>query len=167
MLGVTQKRFETVYGSSKRPKTGKTIMSLALALALAFSSLALAACSTSSPAPTPAPPSGNSDSAPSAAPTAGSDSATPAPVPSGDSVDWQQFLEGYEAWVDDYVAFMKKYNDNPTDPTLIADYAVLLTEYAEWADKAEKVQDELTGDDLTVYLETMTRVTAKLNSVLS
>ena len=32
-------------------------------------------------------------------------------------------MDSYEAFVDEYVAFMEKYNNNPSDIGLIADYA--------------------------------------------
>jgi predicted small lipoprotein YifL len=128
-------------------KMTKMIKMLALTLALILV-LSLAACGGKS-APPETPP------------------ANPAPVVTEEPAsDYEQFLSEYEAWVDDYVAFMQKYNDNPSDPDLLTDYAALLTEMTEWSDKADKIQGELTGDDLTAYTETMTRILKKLTDAL-
>ena len=79
-------------------------------------------------------------------------------------VEWADFLKEYEAWVDEYIAFMEKYKANPTDLSLMADYIDMMSKMAEWAEKAEDIEDELSGDDLRVYMDTMTRILQKLAS---
>ena len=83
------------------------------------------------------------------------------------SVDWKTFLEEYEAWVDDYVDFMKKYNENPNDISLLSDYTTLATEAIEWSEKANDVELELENNPtaLKEYLETLGRITEKLASI--
>lgn len=81
------------------------------------------------------------------------------------TVSWQEFLEEYEAWVDAFIEFMERYNANPTDMTLLAEYMELMTEMIEWAEKAENLEDDLSGEDLRLYMETMTRILQKLAAI--
>ena len=77
-------------------------------------------------------------------------------------MSWRQFLKDYEAWVDTYVEFMEKYKDNPTDMSLISDYARFVQQTAEWAEKAEKYQSDLENaspEILGEYVETLGRIT--------
>ncbi len=76
--------------------------------------------------------------------------------------DWEQFLIDYEAWVDDYIAFLEKYNENPSDLTLLTEYGTLAADQIQWATDASELEGELSGEELTLYLETMTRINLKL-----
>lgn len=81
---------------------------------------------------------------------------------------WRQFLKDYEAWVDDYVEFMTKYKENPTDTSLISDYAQFVTQTAEWAEKAEKYKsnsDNISPEILSEYIETLSRITKKITDI--
>ncbi len=80
-------------------------------------------------------------------------------------MSWRQFLKDYEAWVDTYVEFMEKYKDNPTDMSLISDYAKFVQQTAEWAEKAEKYQSDLENaspEILGEYVETLGRITKRM-----
>lgn len=81
---------------------------------------------------------------------------------------WRQFLKDYEAWVDDYVDFMKKFKDNPSDTSLISDYAQFVAQTAEWAEKAKKYEDGLkdaSPEILGEYVETLGRITKKISEI--
>ncbi len=80
---------------------------------------------------------------------------------------WRQFLIDYEEWVDEYVAFMKKYTENPNDLSLLADYSKFMGETVEWSQKVENVEVELENDPaaLQEYLEVLSRITAKLAGI--
>lgn len=87
---------------------------------------------------------------------------------SSESLDWKQFLKDYEAWVDSYVEFMKKYKNNPTDASLIAEYGKLLSETAEWAEKSQKYENqlkEMSASDLGEYTKSITRILEKISSI--
>lgn len=62
------------------------------------------------------------------------------------TTDWRTFLKDYEKWVNSYVDFMKKYSENPTDSSLIADYTDLMQQLTEWSEKADEVQKSLEND---------------------
>ena len=92
--------------------------------------------------------------------------ATPAPKAST-TVEWKQFLKDYEAWVDSYIALMAKYEKNPTDITILADYTASMLKLAEWADKAEAMEDALDDDPaaLKEYLAMLARIVTKLSKI--
>lgn len=86
---------------------------------------------------------------------------------SSSSYNWRQFLADYEKWMNDYVDFMKRYkNANPSDLTsMMSDYTKLLSEQTEWSNKASDLQGDLSGSDLTEYLNTLNRITQKLYEI--
>jgi hypothetical protein len=99
-----------------------------------------------------------------------SDSTVEEPVISDstvDDVDWRQFLKEYEEWADDYVEILKKYGENPSDPTFLSDYLESMEKLAEWSEKADKIETDLADDPkaLNEYLEMLMRVMTKLSKV--
>ena len=81
--------------------------------------------------------------------------------------DLKAFLDSYEAFMDDYIDFMQKYMANPTDLSLLAGYADIMTKYADFADKIDKYDsDDMSTADAAYYLEVTTRVTQKMLKVL-
>lgn len=80
-----------------------------------------------------------------------------------DDVEWKQFLKDYEAWVDDYIEIVKKYKDNPSDMSILSDYTEMVSEIADWSERAEEIELEL--EDTSVALEYSTellRIAGKL-----
>ncbi len=79
------------------------------------------------------------------------------------NTEWRQFLKDYEKWVDDYVSFMKRYNANPSDLSLLSEYSKMLADMAEWTEKADKIELELedTSESLEFSAELL-RIAAKL-----
>ena len=72
----------------------------------------------------------------------------------GLSSDFKAAMDSYEAFISDYVDFMKKYNANPNDITLIGDYAKYVSDYAELAEDFEKWDDEeMNAAEVAYYLE--------------
>lgn len=51
------------------------------------------------------------------------------------STDCDEFLKGYEKFMDKYIAILKKYKANPTDASILSDYTSMLTEAQEWSTK--------------------------------
>lgn len=47
----------------------------------------------------------------------------------------EEFLDGYEKFMDDYIAIIKKMKNNPTDQTILTEYTSMMTEAAEWSTK--------------------------------
>lgn len=80
---------------------------------------------------------------------------------------WRQFLKNYEEFVDDYISFMKKYQANPTDTTLVADYIDMMTKVSEWSENADEIEDELNDSaELAEYTKEYVRITTKMTTGL-
>lgn len=81
--------------------------------------------------------------------------------------DLKKFLESYEAYIDAYIDFMLKMNENPDDITIIAEYGDMMVKYAEFAEAIEEYDEkydneEMSDADMKYYLEVMTRIDKKL-----
>lgn len=84
------------------------------------------------------------------------------------SADWRQFLNDYENWVDSYIAFMKKYKENPTDTTLISEYAEFVSGTAEWSEKAKQYEDglkDMSPADVAEYTKRIGEILQKFNEL--
>lgn len=77
--------------------------------------------------------------------------------------DFKAAMDSYEQFMDEYVAFMEKYYANPSDTSLLLEYADYLTKYAEFVSDFDTWQnDELNSEELAYYIEVQGRVSAKL-----
>ncbi len=83
---------------------------------------------------------------------------------SADDAEWKQFLEDYEAWVDDYIEIVKKYKENPTDISILSDYTEMVSDMADWSERANEVQKELENSPTATveYAAELARIAAKL-----
>lgn len=83
---------------------------------------------------------------------------------SGIRPDFQQAMDSYEAFVNEYCEFMKKYSEsNQTDLQMIADYTSYLSKYAEFAKDFEAWNsDDMTNEELAYYLDVQNRVAKKM-----
>ena len=81
--------------------------------------------------------------------------------------EFKEAMDSYEAFYDEYCDFMKKYNENPSDLTLLAEYMDMLKEAAEMDEKFEAWdQDEMNDAELKYYLEVSNRVMQKMVDVI-
>lgn len=101
--------------------------------------------STSTPAPTPA----------------------PAPEPTKDSggmdPEFKAAMDSYETFMNEYVAFMKKYKANPSDLSLLKDYTTYMSKYAAVVSDFEKWNSsDMNVAETAYYLEVQGRVSKKL-----
>jgi hypothetical protein len=90
---------------------------------------------------------------------------TPKPTVKPTKTSWKEILKDYETWVDEYVAFMKKYMANPLDLTLLSKYSNMLTKYNEWTKKLDSVQGDLSSADLKEWTATYLRIVQKLSDI--
>ena len=120
----------------------KRLLALALSLVLVLS---LAAC--------------GSTETPSA-----DDSKNPAVSGStSENEEWKQFLKEYDEWVDDYIEIVKKYEANPTDTTILTDYTEMASKVADWAERAEKIEQELADTEAALeYSAELLKIANKL-----
>lgn len=83
-----------------------------------------------------------------------------------ETVEWKQFLQEYEAWVDDYISIVKKYEENPTDMTILTDYMEMLSNLTQWTQKADNIQESiLDTNEALEYSKEMLRIAGKLAEV--
>lgn len=82
--------------------------------------------------------------------------------------EFQAAMDAYEAFYAEYCEFLKKYKENPTDLTLLAKYASMLSK-AEEMDKTFEAwnEDDLNSEELKYYLDVNNRVMKMLVDVMS
>ncbi len=82
-------------------------------------------------------------------------------APEGVSPELAEFLDSYEAFMDEYCEFMKSYNES--DPAQMLKYAALMEKYYEFSKKAEAWDEEdMTDEETLYYIKVMNRVNEKL-----
>lgn len=80
--------------------------------------------------------------------------------------DFKAAMDGYEEFFDEYVAIMKRYQKNPADLSILADYAKYMGQYAGMMQKFEKWENEdLNAAELAYYVDVQARITKKLLEV--
>lgn len=102
-----------------------------------------AAAVTPTPAPTPEP--------------------TPAPQASGIRPEFKASMDAYEAFFDEYVAFMKTVDEANMGMDTMLKYYDFLTKYTEAMEALEAIDEsELTEEEDLYYLDVMLRIDKKL-----
>ena len=81
--------------------------------------------------------------------------------------EFKEAMDSYEAFYDEYCEFMKKYNANPTDATLLDGYMDMLDRSVEMTEKFEEWdQEEMNDEELKYYLDVSNRVSKKMIDVM-
>jgi len=77
--------------------------------------------------------------------------------------EFKEAMDNYEAFCDEYCELMKKYKEDPTDTTLITEYADMVSKFANLEEEIDAWEDEdLSGEELKYYIEVSGRVSQKL-----
>ena len=72
-------------------------------------------------------------------------------------------MDKYEAFIDEYVTFIKKYEEEGRPLSMLSEYTELMTQYTEFAETMAAYNgDNLSAADYAYYLEVMNRVNQKL-----
>lgn len=92
----------------------------------------------------------------------------PTPEPAtGMRPEFKEAMDSYEAFYDEYCMFMKKYQENPTDLSLLAEYANMMNKLTEMDEKFDAWEDgDLNDEELKYYMEVQTRVSQKMLEIL-
>lgn len=109
----------------------------------------------------------------SATPEDEDDQSSSEPAPSAPELidgmhpEFKEAMDTYEAFFDEYIAFMKKYAESDgTDLTLLSDYADYMSKYAETMEAFEEWENkELNTAETAYYIEVQTRISQKLLQV--
>jgi hypothetical protein len=75
------------------------------------------------------------------------------------SDEWNETLDGYEDYVDDYVALIKKQKADPTDMSIMTEYQELMQKGTEWSTKMSEMSSDFGPEQLT----RMQEIQAKLS----
>lgn len=85
---------------------------------------------------------------------------------SGVSAEFKETMDAYEDFFDEYISFMKKYQANPTDLSLLAEYSEFMSEYTSMMSKMSALGDKKMNDaEAEYYLEVTDRINKKLLDV--
>lgn len=111
--------------------------------------------------------------------TAAMNSSKPAAVPSkeeektdsasGIRPEFKEMMDSYEAFFDEYITFMEKYQnaDGTAALSMLSDLSSYMTKYAEYMAKLDAVdQDELSPEESVYYLEVSARIMQKVYGAL-
>lgn len=82
----------------------------------------------------------------------------------GSATDIKEFLDAYETFIDEYVEFMKKYMDDPTNVvSMLEEYTDIMKKYEEFAEAVDSYDSEsMTPEEAAYYLEVTTRCNQKM-----
>lgn len=80
--------------------------------------------------------------------------------------EFKEILDGYEAFMNEYCEFMKKYTTSDDVLSMAMDYAQMMQKEIEWIDKIEDLEDtEMNEAEAKYYTEVILRVEQKLLEV--
>lgn len=100
------------------------------------------------------------------APTAAEPEAQTEAAESGIRPEFQEAMDSYEAFFDEYIAFMKSYQESANPASMMKDYLDYMTQYAETMDKLSKLgEEELSEQEALYYAEVSLRINQKLLEV--
>ena len=83
------------------------------------------------------------------------------------SSDIRKAIDSYEAFFNEYIAFMEKYKRNPSDLQLLSDYLVFVEKYEKTMNDLDALNDaDMSAADREYYLDAMNRINKKRLSVM-
>ena len=82
---------------------------------------------------------------------------------SGVSPEFKAALDSYERFFDEYIAIMNRMKSNPSDLSILSQYADYMGRYADMLQKFEAMEkQDMTKEEMAYYLEVSNRITQKL-----
>ncbi len=86
----------------------------------------------------------------------------------GVTPELKEYLDSYEAFVDEYCEFCDAYSENKGDLTLLTQYFEMLEKVQDFEEKLEKYDEkEMSDADLKYYIEVTTRCSGKMLNAAS
>ena len=80
--------------------------------------------------------------------------------------EFKAAMDSYETFMTDYVDFMKKFEEDSSNLSILADYADYMKKYAEFVEDFEKWDDEeMNTAETAYYIDVQARVSKKLLEV--
>lgn len=100
---------------------------------------------------------------PAETPTVSSSSSPTTETTTDSAADFKKTMDSYEAFFDEYISFMKKYNESGNSPAMIGDYTKFMAQYTDTMSKLNSLDTgDLTPDEEAYYIEVMARINQKL-----
>ena len=82
---------------------------------------------------------------------------------SGISPEFKAAMDSYEAFFDEYIAFMQKYSNSDDPAGMLMDYSNYMLKYADAMEKLNQMDtEEMTIEEQAYYIEVMARIQKKL-----
>ena len=79
------------------------------------------------------------------------------------SSDFKSMMDSYEAFVNEYISFMKKYQNSSDTSAMINDYSKYMQKFTDFTSKIDAIDESnLSAADYNYYIEVTTRVNKKL-----
>ena len=80
------------------------------------------------------------------------------------SSDYRAMVDEWEAFMNKYCDFMETYNgDSGNVVSMALDYADMMSQYSDWAEKMDAVDDSaLSADDVQYYIDAQARINKRL-----
>lgn len=95
--------------------------------------------------------------------------AAESPEPANDggvTPEFKETMDGYEAFMNQYVDFMVKYQNSDNAISMAADYAKMLSQFNDWSQKYDEIDEStLSAADDAYYLEVQGRVMQRLAEI--
>lgn len=74
------------------------------------------------------------------------------------SDEWNEVLDGYEDYVSDYVAIIKKQKEDPSDMTIMNEYLELMQKGTAWTTKMSEMSSDFGVEQVTRMLEIQSKL---------
>lgn len=82
---------------------------------------------------------------------------------SGIRPEFKETMDSYELFFDSYIALMQRYQDNPSDLSILTEYTAYMQQYTDVMEKLDAIgEEDLTDAELLYYSEVMSRISQKL-----
>lgn len=79
----------------------------------------------------------------------------------------KEAIDAYEAFIDEYIAFMTKYSESDNSATMLYDYMKFAAKYEEAVRKIDALEAELTDAEAIYYYEVLSRCNVKMMQSLN
>lgn len=86
---------------------------------------------------------------------------------SGIRPEFKEAMDSYEAFFDEYVAFMKEFAEADNTLSLLSDYSDYMAQYAETMEKLDAIgEEDMSTEEALYYMDVSTRISKKLIEVM-
>lgn len=77
---------------------------------------------------------------------------------SSPSDEWNETLDGYEEYVDDYVSLIKKQKADPSDMSIMTEYQELMQKGTEWSTKMSEMASDFGPEQVSRMQEIQSKL---------